>query len=381
MRKNVAGQHITFALVVASTGAALVGASPAGFISKDGAAQAALTGTFTGLGNGQYDYAPVQAETNANEMGLLFTAATAVPVGITIYTTAADPSNAASLGLTDLDATISSRSTLTQAQILSDATPFAGAAVGGIKTQTDKLAFTVANQVDANVIDWKGAAAPAMTGDAYARLGAPAGVSVSADVAAVKGDTAAIKLKTDNLPASPAAVGSNMGTVSNVTGDVQGKVLGGGASAMTAAGVRALDASGNALAVDSTVAKDATVMKAASYTAPDNADIVLIKAKTDNLPSDPASESLVVAAVATRSAPGDAMALTTAAMDAIMDRAAEGSLTFRQLLRIVLAFVAGKANGAPGGPINFRDQADTKNRIAQTVDANGDRTSVSVDGT
>jgi hypothetical protein len=66
--------------------------------------------------------------------------------------------------------------------------------VAAIKTTTDKLAFTGAGpyyaQVD--VVDWKGAAAPAMSGDAYARLGAPAGASVSADVAAVKGDTAAI---------------------------------------------------------------------------------------------------------------------------------------------------------------------------------------------
>lgn len=39
-----------------------------------------------------------------------------------------------------------------------------------------------------------------LSGDAYARLGAPAGASVSADVAAVKVDTVAIKAKTDNLP-------------------------------------------------------------------------------------------------------------------------------------------------------------------------------------
>lgn len=78
-------------------------------------------------------------------------------------------------------------------------------------------------QVD--VTDWKNSTAPAMTGDAFARLGAPAGASVSADVASIKTDTgttipatlaviddfldtevAAIKAKTDNLPASPAAV-------------------------------------------------------------------------------------------------------------------------------------------------------------------------------
>lgn len=39
-------------------------------------------------------------------------------------------------------------------------------------------------QVDTT--EWKGATAPAMTGDAFARLGAPAGASVSADVAALQ---------------------------------------------------------------------------------------------------------------------------------------------------------------------------------------------------
>ena len=37
------------------------------------------------------------------------------------------------------------------------------------------------------------------TGDAFARLGAPAGASVSVDVAAVKTDTAAVKAKTDQM--------------------------------------------------------------------------------------------------------------------------------------------------------------------------------------
>ena len=84
------------------------------------------------------------------------------------------------------------------------------ASISAIKTQTDKLTFTVANQIDANVLDWKSATAPAMTGDAFARLGAPAGASVSADIAALNVIDTAIKAKTDNLPASPAAVGSAM---------------------------------------------------------------------------------------------------------------------------------------------------------------------------
>lgn len=39
-----------------------------------------------------------------------------------------------------------------------------------------------------------------------------------------------------------------------------------------------------------------TRLAAGSYTAPDNAGITAIKAKTDNLPSDPADQSLIVAA-------------------------------------------------------------------------------------
>ncbi|WP_217577328.1 hypothetical protein [Mesorhizobium sp. GbtcB19] len=44
--------------------------------------------------------------------------------------------------------------------------------VAAIKAKTDQITFTVANHVDVNVVDWKGSAAPAMTGDAYARIGA-----------------------------------------------------------------------------------------------------------------------------------------------------------------------------------------------------------------
>lgn len=83
------------------------------------------------------------------------------------------------------------------------------ATVGGVTDTTVLgrflcvLAWAVTGVPKADVDDWKGSTAPAMTGDAYARLGAPAGASLSADVAAVQA-------KTTNLPASPAAVGSAM---------------------------------------------------------------------------------------------------------------------------------------------------------------------------
>lgn len=57
------------------------------------------------------------------------------------------------------------------------------------------------------------------TGDSYARLGAPAGASIGADIAAIKSDSGAIKTKTDNLPPSPAAVG-DIPTVAEITDQI-----------------------------------------------------------------------------------------------------------------------------------------------------------------
>lgn len=73
-------------------------------------------------------------------------------------------------------------------------------------------ALTTAGSIGKRIVDF-------LTGDAFARLGAPAGASVSADVASVKTDTAAIKLKTDNLPTSPAATG-DIPTTTQITNAV-----------------------------------------------------------------------------------------------------------------------------------------------------------------
>jgi len=48
--------------------------------------------------------------------------------------------------------------------------------------------------------------------------------------------------------------------------------------------------------------------------------------------------------------------------------------------RVAVAALAGKLAGAAGLSITIRDQADTKNRITATVDADGNRSSVTVDG-
>lgn len=58
----------------------------------------------------------------------------------------------------------------------------------------------------------------------------------------------------------------------------------------------------------------------------------------------------------------------------------ETGITFQEALRIVLAALAGEISGAGTNTITIRDVNDTKDRITATVDASGNRTAVTVDG-
>lgn len=62
-----------------------------------------------------------------------------------------------------------------------------------------------------------------------------------------------------------------------------------------------------------------------------------------------------------------------------LDDAIESNMTFRQAMRVILATLVGKLSGAPAGPILIRDTNDTKDRVTATVDADGNRTAVTLD--
>lgn len=273
LRKNVAGQFIYLAAVNATTGAALTGATISGRRALDGTF-AALGATITeDTGLGFYKVAFTQADTNGNNNGYFFTATNMVPIEITVVTTAADPTDAVRFGLTALpNAVVAAIGGLLTApttanvgladlsRILGTAlTETAGQLAGGFKkffnittpaSTMDALtlvaaATTVTNQLTAAQIAtgvWTDTTAgdfttalsigktivngvtlgtgltinaytgnTVQTGDAYARLGAPAGANVSADVAA-------INTKTTNLPAAPASTTNiTAGTITTVT--------------------------------------------------------------------------------------------------------------------------------------------------------------------
>jgi hypothetical protein len=94
------------------------------------------------------------------------------------------------------------------------------------------VALDANNLPKVDLEDWKGAVAPANTGDAYARIGA-AGAGLTA-VGDTPGTTtlltsaAAIKAKTDNLPAAPSAV-SDIPTAAVIVDKLLGRNLAGGA--------------------------------------------------------------------------------------------------------------------------------------------------------
>lgn len=66
--------------------------------------------------------------------------------------------------------------------------------------------------------------------------------------------------------------------------------------------------------------------------------------------------------------------------DDVLDEVVEGTYTLRQMMRIVFAALVGKSTGGGSTGITFRDVADAKARITATVDADGNRTVMTLDG-
>lgn len=96
-------------------------------------------------------------------------------------------------------------------------------------------------------------------------------------------------------------------------------------------------------------------------------EIAAIKAKTDLIPAAPAST-------------GD-IPTTSQIADAVLDEVYEGTSTLRKWLKVAASVLWAKSSGGGTGTLVFRDVPDTKARVTATVDANGNRSAMSVDET
>ena len=201
---------------------------------------------------------------------------------------------------------------LAPSDILSDSTAFAGAHIAAIKAKTDALPASPANETTVAAVQAKTDNLPA---DPASNTQVNTRLAVAGYTAPDNAGIAAIKAKTDNLPASPANEANVETHVANAL------------NAYDPPTKAELDAAVLPLAKDATVAQDATVAKEANvqghaadalaaYDPPTRAEATAdkdalltaiagldalldsIKAKTDGLPADPASQAAIGNAIA-----------------------------------------------------------------------------------
>lgn len=164
-------------------------------------------------------------------------------------------------------------------------------------------------------------------GTRWTRLGAPAGVSIAADLL----------------------------TIDNLVDDLEGRLTSTRAGYLDnlSAGAVALQASVDTL----------------------EASAAAIEAYTQDIQS-----RLPAALVGGRiDATVDATGMESGAIDAILDDTiGDGTLTVRQVLRVLVAGMAGKLSGAATTTVTIRNAADSANVIVATVDSDGNRSAVTV---
>lgn len=93
--------------------------------------------------------------------------------------------------------------------------------------------------------------------------------------------------------------------------------------------------------------------------------------------ADTGTDGVVVASIAANAI--TASALAADAVDEIFDEAiGDSTITFRQALRVFMSALAGKVSGAETTTVTFRNVADDTNRIVATVDADGNRSAITL---
>lgn len=183
MKKNVASQSIGAQMITAADGTAFTG-SVTVYVTGDAGTQAlgsVGSGVCTSEGNGYHTYAPAQAETNYDQIAFTFIGTGAIPATVQVFTGFPQTVDNAT-GIADIP-TVSEFN----ARTLAAADYF------------DPAVDTVANVTTVATLTGH----TAQTGDSFARLGAPAGASVSADIAAIEAQTDDIGAAGAGLTAVP----------------------------------------------------------------------------------------------------------------------------------------------------------------------------------
>ena len=243
-QQNSTSYPITFLMVLSSDHISpATGKTPTVTISKNGGAFGSPSGSVSEIGSGWYALAG--NATDRNTLGDLCIHATATgcdPEDDRYAIVSSDPFGA-NLGLTNLDAAVSSRSTYAGGAVasvtagvtvttnndktgytvstVSDKTGYSLSAAGiqaiwdaltSALTTVGSIGKRLADYIDAAISSrstYAGGAVASVTGAVGSVTGAVGSVTAAVNINS-NSDVTAIKSKTDNLPASPAAVGSAM---------------------------------------------------------------------------------------------------------------------------------------------------------------------------
>ena len=103
MRKNEAGQVVSFQAVSKTTGDAVTTGSPTVYITIDGGSQASGTNTAIHEGNGEWSYVPTQAETNGDHVVFTFVMTGVINQTVNVYPVVVDDYKADTSGLSTFD--------------------------------------------------------------------------------------------------------------------------------------------------------------------------------------------------------------------------------------------------------------------------------------
>ena len=231
-------------------------------------------------------------------------------------------------------------------------------------------------------------------------LDVSAGGEAGVDWANVGSPTTTLNLSGTTISAVSGAVGSVTGAVGSVTGNVGGNVAGsvGSVTARVTANVDQLGGGAQSLTdlkdfadtgYDPATHKVAGVVltdTVTTYTGntPQTGDsyalangvngFVAIKTDTAAILDDTGTSGVVVAA-----ASKTGYRLSATGVDDIWDEVMEGSTTARQSIRLANTANGAKLSGAATTTVTIRDIGDTKDRVTATVDANGNRSAITLD--
>jgi hypothetical protein len=423
MKRNVASQVIGAQLINKTDGSAVTSGTTTVYVTGDGGTQAAGSvgsGACTHEGHGYWTYNPAQAETNYDQIAFTFENSLSVNATVQVFTSF--PQTGDGYARLGAPAGASHAADVAAVKAVLPAALVGGrmdSSIGAVASGAIAAAGFAANALDAvwststrvltagtNIVLAKGTGLTGLNDLSAAQVNSEADTALS-DVGLTTTITGRIdaaittRLASGSYSAPPSAA-----TIADAVWDetLSGHATGGSAgAALTGAGsagdpwsasLPGAYGSGTAGKIigDNIDAAISSRLASVGYTAPDNSSVTAIKAKTDNLPSDPADQSLVIAAtdalstaIGTRLAAADYTAPPTANQnaDALLDRTAgvETGWTLRQAIRIMLSVLAGKSNGLATATAKYRDMADSKDRITATVDEDGNRSVVTRDAT